>query len=393
MQMARLVTALAPLAAGAAHSYARPVAPGPGPSDTPEPAARPNDRLSRLSPGAPQHPFQLPVPAPQIQKTPAIDRDFDAYPTLINIPRMEGDLWLVGDVHGDYFRYTTLLKNNGLIGRVGAQSVNNPYPPVSPVCDTTPEFHWRGGNATLVQTGDVIDKGYWNTRLLHLHMNLEVQAPEAGGRFFMTYGNHEVTFLRDPINGKTTGPGGLAIELWGCQIKPATFASDDHVMGHWLRRLPVAVRIGTVLAGHGGQTSSRSLDGLRVYWQQGLLRDGFATVTLNGLNSFLRARDFAGQDGKQGSDLVAALDPDRRHPVRHIVHGHNPEVGVPGKITTYGMQHKVPTLIDIDVGLTELEDYSKGWLLHLFERGDTLVGEACNHKGLCHTLWKEPAAR
>jgi len=77
----------------------------------------------------------------------------------------------VADVHGAYPEFVALLQSVRLI-------------------DSRRE--WRGGDATFVQTGDVLDRGARSRECLDLVMGLERQAPRAGGAVIPLIGNHEV---------------------------------------------------------------------------------------------------------------------------------------------------------------------------------------------------------
>ena len=77
----------------------------------------------------------------------------------------------IGDVHGAYEEFTAILQTVGLID--GRRT-------------------WTGGTATLVQTGDVVDRGPKQRECLDLLMELQRQAPRAGGKVIALVGNHEV---------------------------------------------------------------------------------------------------------------------------------------------------------------------------------------------------------
>jgi hypothetical protein len=77
----------------------------------------------------------------------------------------------IGDVHGDFDDFTLLLKRVGLVD--GA-------------------LHWSGGKTTLVQTGDLIDRGAKGRQVMDLLMSLEKEAAAAGGEVRILLGNHEV---------------------------------------------------------------------------------------------------------------------------------------------------------------------------------------------------------
>merc|ERR1719277_290686 len=51
---------------------------------------------------------------------------------------------------------------------------------------------WTGGDATLVQTGDMVDRGDYARDLYALFAELRRQAPLSGGRVINLIGNHEL---------------------------------------------------------------------------------------------------------------------------------------------------------------------------------------------------------
>jgi len=77
----------------------------------------------------------------------------------------------VGDVHGNLDDFCLILRRAEL---VDAQN------------------HWVGGSATLVQTGDLIDRGPKGREAMDLVMGLEKEAAKAGGQVVPLLGNHEV---------------------------------------------------------------------------------------------------------------------------------------------------------------------------------------------------------
>ena len=77
----------------------------------------------------------------------------------------------IGDVHGAVDEFMAILQNTGLIDSRGA---------------------WTGGTTTLVQTGDVVDRGLKQRECLDLLMDLQRQAPRDGGTVIPLVGNHEV---------------------------------------------------------------------------------------------------------------------------------------------------------------------------------------------------------
>jgi hypothetical protein len=77
----------------------------------------------------------------------------------------------IGDIHGDFDDFVLLLKKLALVDRGN---------------------HWTGGTSTLVQTGDLIDRGPKGRQVMDLLMALEKEAASAGGHVVVLLGNHEV---------------------------------------------------------------------------------------------------------------------------------------------------------------------------------------------------------
>ncbi len=86
----------------------------------------------------------------------------------------------VADVHGAFDRFAGILREAGVIDG---------------------DDRWSGGRTTLVQLGDVTDRGIRVREVLDLLMALEAQAPRSGGRVVALLGNHETMnmtrYLRD----------------------------------------------------------------------------------------------------------------------------------------------------------------------------------------------------
>jgi len=84
----------------------------------------------------------------------------------------------IGDVHGDYKQFVTLLQQAGLIDK---------------------DEKWTGGKAHLVQTGDVPDRGPDTRKVMDLLIRLEKDAVKAGGYVHALIGNHEAMMIYGDI--------------------------------------------------------------------------------------------------------------------------------------------------------------------------------------------------
>ncbi len=82
-----------------------------------------------------------------------------------------GKIVAIGDIHGAYNEFVTILQDVGLVDQ---------------------KSNWIGGHTHFVQTGDSIDRGAQDRKVLDLLMELEKQAEKAGGRVHPLLGNHEV---------------------------------------------------------------------------------------------------------------------------------------------------------------------------------------------------------
>jgi hypothetical protein len=77
----------------------------------------------------------------------------------------------IGDVHGDFDDFVGILQHTGLIDK---------------------QHHWTGGKTTLVQVGDLLDRGPKPRDVMDLVMALENEASKDGGRVESLLGNHEM---------------------------------------------------------------------------------------------------------------------------------------------------------------------------------------------------------
>ena len=129
-----------------------------------------------------KHPEATPAPATSTPPPPPACT-LQPIPVKVTPP---GRVVAVGDLHGDYQATLDVLHAAKLIDD---------------------SAHWSGGNATLVQTGDVLDRGDGESKILALLEQLHDEAPKAGGQVVQLIGNHELMNAAHDFRYVT--PGGM----------------------------------------------------------------------------------------------------------------------------------------------------------------------------------------
>jgi len=90
----------------------------------------------------------------------------------------------VGDLHGDFNAWSTIARAAGVTNAAG---------------------HWAGGRTTLVQMGDILDRGPDSLKIVRNLQQLQKEAPRAGGRVIVVLGNHEAMNLTGDFRYTTPG--------------------------------------------------------------------------------------------------------------------------------------------------------------------------------------------
>ena len=93
----------------------------------------------------------------------------------------------IGDLHGDHDAGRAIARATGLIDGRG---------------------RWSGGNATLVQMGDVVDRGPDSLKINRDLQKLQKEAPRRGGKVIALLGNHEAMMMTGDL--RYVHPGELA---------------------------------------------------------------------------------------------------------------------------------------------------------------------------------------
>lgn len=138
-----------------------------------------------------------------------------------------GRVVAIGDLHADVDAALDTLRLAGLVDAQG---------------------DWSGGHTTLVQTGDLMDRGPRSLGLIELMRGLSDQAAVAGGQVICLLGNHEAMNLTG--DWRYVSPADVA-EFGGVTARQAALAPTGD-LGAWLRGRDSAVQLGDVVFVHGG---------------------------------------------------------------------------------------------------------------------------------------------
>jgi hypothetical protein len=150
----------------------------------------------------------------------------------------------IADIHGEFNGFVAILQKTGLID---------------------PSKHWAGGNAILVQTGDIMDRGPKVREVMDLMISLQKEAPRQSGRVIALLGNHETMNMYGDLRYTTSND-------WASFAPEHPKAGDSRtdkahppgyfercealdtegVYGKWLRSLPAVARVNDSIFLHGG---------------------------------------------------------------------------------------------------------------------------------------------
>jgi len=259
----------------------------------------------------------------------------------------------VGDLHGDYDGYLATLQSAGLVNRRG---------------------RWIGGDAHLVQTGDIPDRGADTQRIIEHLAKLASDARRRGGRVHHLLGNHEAMNVYGDLRYVTPGEFQAFVDGGSAALRDRYFAamlqalatSDaerhaalpedfreqwnrEHPLGwvehrmawdprwgekgalfQWAMQSKVAIQLNDLLFVHGGISNAycgNSLASLTTMAHEALRRgDPGGRGMLEDERGPLWYRGLAGVAPATRTQIVDAIL--KTHGARHVVIGHTPTNGI-----------------------------------------------------------------
>ncbi len=142
-----------------------------------------------------------------------------------------GNIFVVGDMHGQYDSLTRVLQVSNVIDQ---------------------DLNWSWGTGHLVFTGDIFDRGDQVTECLWLIYKLERQARQAGGCVHYILGNHELMNLNGELTYQSDKNNFFSDYF---DFSYSQFFTPYTVLGQWLRSKKTMLRINDILFTHGGISS------------------------------------------------------------------------------------------------------------------------------------------
>ncbi len=270
----------------------------------------------------------------------------------------------IGDVHGDYRAFVSLLRSARVIDQ---------------------KNRWTAGKTHLVQTGDLLDRGADSRKVMDLLMDLEKRAQKSGGRVHVLLGNHEAMNLYGDLRyvsqeeyasfgsnrseeirqrvfeehvkdlenqGKTPADAAEYRRKWLEEHPPGWVEhrlafGQNGKYGRWLRAKNAIIRIDDVLFLHGGISPKYAAWSIRQINEQvreelrdvSKLQDGLSTDSQGPL-WYRGLAELPEADLENHLRQVLTL-----HKVKHVVTGHTPTRSA--VLTRFGGK-----VILIDVGLS-----------------------------------------
>lgn len=282
----------------------------------------------------------------------ALARDWSKYTAVVVIDRA-AVIYAVGDAHSDFVRLSAALRGAGIIDK---------------------DENWLAGNAVLVSTGDMIDKGPRALDVIRLLRKLRDAAPAKGGQVVILSGNHESEFMADPSVPKVRE---FVAQLKAAGIKAADVAACKGDLGEFFCSIAFAARVGDTFFSHAGNTAGRTVAQLEADIEKDFDKHGFSAQQLIGDGSVIEARLNGTGKGREVwldaglpkvSEAQLLTNYTKALGVTRIVEGHVPsEVRFADSVTrgTGEMFQRFGSLYLIDTGMSEGVDNSLGAVLHL----------------------------
>mmetsp|Transcript_17440 Transcript_17440/g.43415 ORF Transcript_17440/g.43415 Transcript_17440/m.43415 type:complete len:582 (-) Transcript_17440:350-2095(-) len=146
----------------------------------------------------------------------------------------------IADLHGDLDAAIEALKMSKLVREKPANAIRG-----STSLGKADKIEWTGGAATLIQTGDIVDRGNESREIYELFFRLQDEAAKVGGEVILLLGNHEA--LRMQGDQRYRGPQETS---WANGSDKDVLGNTAWNVGGWFRKeLEKRTRTFAVVAG------------------------------------------------------------------------------------------------------------------------------------------------
>lgn len=289
----------------------------------------------------------------------AASRDWHKFPAYVEITGAER-VYAIGDVHGAFDEFADSLSALKVAKRTGP---------------TAFKFSWLAGDAILVLTGDLNDRGLHTKQVYDAVMDLQSQAEKAGGQVIVTMGNHEAMMLNGQVEEWAKTLTSHKKQHYQNTLDSFTrdgldyhkAISETGVYGRWIRNLPLFAVINGFMFVHGGIPNKPvTKSTLAADFKDDITAGDFKKGIFMNHDSVLWNRDWW-KDTELVERNLKVLG------VMGIIFGHTTgAMGPKGKIIAQDNR-----LVALDVGMTPSYGYSKGGgLIMSVAAGDQLVFRA-----------------
>ncbi|CAI9108547.1 OLC1v1008174C1 [Oldenlandia corymbosa var. corymbosa] len=276
----------------------------------------------------------------------------------------------IGDLHGDLSKTKQALRLAGLIDSEG---------------------HWSGGSTTVVQVGDILDRGGDELKIMYLFEKLKREATKSGGAILTMNGNHEIMnvdgdfrfvsrggleefkdwamwysvgndmkklcsgfdgLIKDPFDGIPTECSYIKPEIFsGIRARIAALQPNGPIAERFLSRNQTVLVVGDSLFVHGGLLPSHVEYGLEKVnehvrdWILGIKKK-IRNELIRGRHSIVWTRKFSNESAKDCDCSTLEHVLNTIPGVKRMIMGHTiQESGINGVCNN--------TAIRIDVGMSK----------------------------------------
>lgn len=272
-----------------------------------------------------------------------------------------GRVVAIGDLHGDLRAAINAFRLAGVI-------------------DETEK--WVGGNAAVVQTGDVLDRGDEERPLFEWLDKIEERAKASGGALYRLNGNHEIMNVAGDLRYVTASGfsafGDLSQGSLPARFSRAPERAKGRLLaflpgGSWARKLsqyPEVLVVGDSVFAHGGLRLSHveyGIERMNAEFSAWMRGDAELPAALQGDDTPFWVRDFG--DNVTAADCAALNQALERLKVVRLVVGHTPQKdGI-----SFACDGKV---VRIDVGLSAYYGGRSATVLEIRDGKATILDSA-----------------